>query len=469
MCLLELQNANSRGSSHILRHITAVHLRFLTKRSTFAATHMLYFALHYLVRWALMVYFRRLHFIHRDRLPDGKPVVLAVNHTNAFMDPILLGSFLPRDFHYVTRGDIFGKHKVIDYLLAALHMLPIYRFRNGIKNLRKNQQSLEIIYNLLDRNRKVAVFAEGNCVMKKRLRPLQKGAARMALEAAERQGFSRGLVVVPIGINYSHYHRFRKTVTLRFGRPIAVADYRATYKQNAPLAIRQLTDQIEQQLDKQVISIRREEDTLLTEQLFILDRNSLTYSVFPVVSSSNARYASEKRIAERVYSMDAETRTELSGMTSRYFDRLAEHDLQDYTLVQDTAVNTLTSSFVVIGFLPYWVGRILNAPPLLLADTIANKYVKGSDFFDSVRVASGLVCYLVYLGLFIVPALLHSWWWLLAWLILPTLGYFSLVYHDIVDRWRAFRRYHRVQEAQPELIADLQEKRAEILEDVFYE
>ncbi|RMF28723.1 MAG: hypothetical protein D6765_05605, partial [Bacteroidetes bacterium] len=158
---------------------------------------MFYPLLKFLVHWALKVYFRKIHFSGRERLPADRPLLLAVNHPTAFIDPILIPVYVRPVLHFILRGDFFSS-PLKSWFLRQVNTIPIFRFRdrNGFEGLRKNREILDACAEMLHRGKHILILAEGVARHEKRLRPIQKGVARMAFRTFERFGDER-LAIVP--------------------------------------------------------------------------------------------------------------------------------------------------------------------------------------------------------------------------------------------------------------------------------
>lgn len=156
--------------------------------------------------------YKRIYSNKFNELPDNTPIMLACNHNNAFSDALFVGSYLSDlDMNFITRGDVFNPKMM--WFFNLTNQIPIFRFRDGYENLKKNNNSLEFCYKALGKNQRIIIFSEGDCITEKRLRHLQKGTARMAFGAYETSGVDN-LVIYPVGINYIEPHNFRSSVLM---------------------------------------------------------------------------------------------------------------------------------------------------------------------------------------------------------------------------------------------------------------
>ncbi|MBX7127182.1 MAG: 1-acyl-sn-glycerol-3-phosphate acyltransferase, partial [Cyclobacteriaceae bacterium] len=105
---------------------------------------------------------------------------------------------------------------------ALLRMIPVYRFRDGFGTLRRNEQTMTRTAALLRSGEAVLIFAEGNHDSRRRLRPLQKGFVRLAMDCLSQLPAQEKLHVVPVGIQYDSLDQFRTRVLVQFGEPVLV-------------------------------------------------------------------------------------------------------------------------------------------------------------------------------------------------------------------------------------------------------
>jgi 1-acyl-sn-glycerol-3-phosphate acyltransferase len=158
----------------------------------------------------------------RENIPRDKAILFVANHQNALIDPLLIGAVTPRELNFLTRADVFGK-PVIKALLSTVNMLPIYRIRDGLTSVSKNEEVFKKCYRILNQNGTVLIFPEGNHNIRRQLRSLSKGFTRIVFGTLESNP-DQQIVVLPIGINYTNAKKFASSVHLIFGEPIPVTE-----------------------------------------------------------------------------------------------------------------------------------------------------------------------------------------------------------------------------------------------------
>ena len=410
-----------------------------------------------LARIALKIYFKNIYISGLENLPQGKPIIFAANHPTAFLEPCLLACLLPTPLHFMVRGDFFQK-PIFRKMLESLQMIPMYRKKDiGIKGVKNNFSSLDIVYDLLAENKAILILAEGTTEHEKRLRPIQKGTARMALGAIKKHP-DLAVQIVPIGVNYADVLTFRSTVMLDIGPAIDVLSFLSKADGHPAKAIKQLTTEVKSHLEKQVVVIDKVADEVLTEQLLELQRSQNDVKNFP--SASRVPLEQEIQIAQAVNQMAVIEKDELRKLVSSYFKELSDLELKDKAIISADKPSFIASIALVFGFIPYLLGRLLNFLPLQFGKWWAENKVAEIVFYAPLKVSLTLGAYIFYALLLLLLALIigQTWFWL-SLLTIPLLGYFSLFYYEYREDWKAQRL---VAKTDTTIIDSLRNKRATI-------
>ncbi len=178
---------------------------------------MLYSILKIWVRFAAVIFCRKIIINHPERLKMDGPLLLAANHPNSFLDAIILDILFKKPIWSLARGDVFKKPVIIK-LLTQVKILPVYRTSEGVENLDSNYTTFEACKNIFRNKGAVLMFSEGKCINEWHLRPLKKGTARLAISSWQ-EGID--VKVLPVGINYSSFRKFGKNVFLNFGNVVS--------------------------------------------------------------------------------------------------------------------------------------------------------------------------------------------------------------------------------------------------------
>lgn len=233
---------------------------------------LLYNFVKYASRLGLRLYFGKLEINGVEHIPLHAPFIIAANHQNAFLDAVIVASLQRKPIHFLTRSDVFVSP--FKGILATLHMMPVYRLRDGYEQLKKNDVTFARCNKLLDQGRPVLIFPEGNMDEGHALRPLTKGTARMAYQAQE--GLSQDLYILPVGINYFHHSYPRHKLILNYGRPLKVADYLPTYEAHQAKGLIKLRNELSEAMHQ--LLLIPDNDDLYDERLKIHSRQYEQYN-----------------------------------------------------------------------------------------------------------------------------------------------------------------------------------------------
>lgn len=199
------------------------------------------------LRAGFKLFYRKVHLLHLNRVPVKGPVLLVSNHPNSFMDALVIGAYLPRPTNFLARGDAFSK-PALAKIFKAYHMLPVYRASEGKENIEKNFETFDASYEVINKGECMLIFGEGLSVNNWQLRPLKKGPARIAKRAWESEGLAKNLVIIPVGLTYSHYKGADKSVIVHYGNPITREDFSSQLQ--ASTFTTQLNEAIASQLNE---------------------------------------------------------------------------------------------------------------------------------------------------------------------------------------------------------------------------
>jgi 1-acyl-sn-glycerol-3-phosphate acyltransferase len=209
--------------------------------------------------WHNYIYYRKVLAYGRDNINFSVPTIFAPNHQNALMDAMAVIGTLERQLIFLARADIF-KNKFVARILYFLKMLPVYRIRDGFENLKQNDVTFLDTLRVMEHRNGVVILPEGNHANFRKLRQLKKGICRIAFQTAEASGFTKEINIVPVGLEYSHYWRFRQVLTVVYGHPINVSEYYDSYRENPNRAIVELRDRLSADMKKVMVHIDNEQD-----------------------------------------------------------------------------------------------------------------------------------------------------------------------------------------------------------------
>ncbi|MCB0668477.1 MAG: 1-acyl-sn-glycerol-3-phosphate acyltransferase [Saprospiraceae bacterium] len=376
---------------------------------------MLYKILRQITASLFKIYFRKIYLIDADKLPLNGPVVLSCNHPMAFSEACLLACFLDRPLYFLVRGDVFAKGW--DWFLQATNQIPIYRFRDGFSNMRRNKESFVRAYEALADNKAILIFSEGNTRLQKKLFPLQKGLSRLAFGAYSERSV-KNIQIVPVGVNYSDGKSFRSDVQIKIGDPIPLESYLELYDQDPVEAGKSITDDLYAAMRPLVIHLDEAADEPLANRLFEISGNYSDEPAWPVIDRSQKRFNREKNIANQINHLSDTQKSDLLQLISAAYIRGSQLPWKLYLIL-------------ILGIPVAIIGFLLNAIPFYLSKRIADGKVRQVEFYTPVRMGLNLIFYLLWLLLgLILFFYLFGWMALVAIWILPLTGFMTILWKE---------------------------------------
>ena len=416
-------------------------------------------------------------YIGLENVPTGKPVVFAPNHVNAFMDPILIGMTAKQEVRFFARGDVF-KSTLAKWILNELNISPVYRIQEGYSEVKKNDKTFEECKQLLTGNKTILMFPEGICIQERRLRPLKKGLARIVFQTAASIDFSRDILVVPIGVNYSSAKNFRSKAVIHFGKPISTIVYKQAFYTDGVKAINEFTKLLEDKMKPQLVVIQNPDNEQLIAALEEIYLEEWIKNKAADPSDLKEQYKASQEMALAVNHLDKahpKLVSSLRAKTFSYIKKLRSFELRDH-LLNETAISKmnfgtflLEALIIYLGLPIYGLALLLNFPPYSLAKKYSDNHIKNVEFYASIYSNMAMLGWLVYYAvqLIIIGAVVKNWTILGIYAIsVPLLGYFALHFYPvkqkIMGRWRLLRLVRKNKNVVSELINE----RRLILEEI---
>ncbi len=185
-----------------------------------------------LLRYVLFIYrlaFSKISIVGCENIPTKGAVIFAPNHTNAFMDAFTVLEVAKGPVVFVARADVF-RNPIVAKIFHFLKIMPIMRMRDGRENLKKNDRIMQTAVEVLRAGVPFGIFCEGTHRMKHSILPLVKGIFRIALQADEALNGEMPVYIVPIGIEYGNYIRYRSTISVQVGEAFNVSKFNAQHQ-----------------------------------------------------------------------------------------------------------------------------------------------------------------------------------------------------------------------------------------------
>ncbi|HMG16220.1 MAG TPA: 1-acyl-sn-glycerol-3-phosphate acyltransferase [Saprospiraceae bacterium] len=390
---------------------------------------MLYSLVRPIAKLTFKVFFKHIYTNGFEKIPVDGPVLIPSNHPTAFIEPCLAACFQHRTLNFIVRGDIFKKPFYIK-LLKSMHLIPIFRFRDGYANLKNNQETFKYCNEVLRDQKAIFILVEGRTIQEKRLRPLQKGTARMAFGAYEEYGVDN-TVIVPMGVSYEKANEWRHDVILACAEPLYLKDYLNLYNENPNQAIQQLTDDIALSLPQKMVIIPDKEDDEVSELLCLLWQNNRTQTLWKIILPGAEKLEKEQAICKNYYEQDADTKKKATDISNEYLSQLKKYRISDAVVSPAYKFDLFNLILVLVGIFLFIPGYLINCLPVLIARNISLKKVYVKEFFAPVLYASATFLLLIWYIILLICGLIWVGWISLVLLIsIFMAGYVSILFME---------------------------------------
>jgi 1-acyl-sn-glycerol-3-phosphate acyltransferase len=412
---------------------------------------MLYPLFRLLARMSLRLFFRRIEVEGRELVPARGPALFVPNHTNAFVDPLLLVITLRRRVT-LTAKNVLAKNPLFALLMRGLGVVTFHRREDVGKGAapKENLRSLDRCRQILRQGGAVCIFPEGISHSDPHLRPFRSGAARLALDFAA--DGAAGLKIVPVGLLYTDKDRFRSDVWLRLGTPLDVVEWQAEH----PGAVASdLTDAIRRRIEELTLNFQtRRESVILMRGADIIagggvDPAPLGWCDRPVADS----FQLLKRLQAGYRILEEDRPEEIEALTRQVRDyhlklrRLGIEPGEVYLpLHWGKALFFVVRELelLLVGAPLALFGAVNHLLPYVIVKRVARALSRDKDHWATNVVYPSFVvfplCYLVQIAA--AWLLLPAFWAGLYTVALPYTGYVALLYGERAGpAWRRLRTF----------------------------
>ncbi len=338
-----------------------------------------------------------------ERIPEDASVIFAPNHQNAFTDAMALLSSSPKPVVFLARADLFNK-KLANKILRWLKIMPAYRMRNGISNLKKNADSFEQAAQVLEHKEFFCLMPEGGQEEMRKLRPLVKGMFRIGFAVQDHyKDTNETVYIIPTGIDYASYDHSGGHMVINFGKPIKMRDYYDKYVENAPVAYNEIRAELYRRMSTLMLDIRTDDyyDTIYAA-CYIYNLDMLDEMGWE--DNETNRLAARQHIAAN---LDEIAAMEKYKGDMKELDSMVKEWIKTRPAVEEEAIvreygNDFDGSFLralihaFVFAVPAAVSAIVNAPIFALGKWACEKWTVGTGFYSTVALAVNMVIFPIY-------------------------------------------------------------------------
>lgn len=409
-----------------------------------------------------------------ENIPKNEPVILAPNHTNALLDAWIVLFSSPGDTVFLARADLF-KGKFLARMLNNFKMLPVFRIRDGVEELGKNQAIFDVTVGVLHRNHQLCLMPEGSHGELRRLRPLQKGIFRIAFKAQEKMGNKPYVKIIPVGLDFSNFVKQNQTLLVNYGKPIEVSEYWDSFMENGPRGLNELKSRLAEEMKPLMIEIETKDYYEVYDGL----RNIFNERMREIMGIEGKKlediFVANKEMIDRLNKLLEKDEKKIKSISDKvlpYIYKLKEMNIREWVVRGRgyTLSRTLWRYLSLIITLPVFLYGFINNFIAYLLPVYLVRNIKDIQFHSSVKAAAAII--LTFPMFYTIQTLLvgiftDQWWiWVVYLVTVYPMGKLALLWYlRFKKTWHGGRFGIRYRSGNKEAV-DLVGARAEIIKIV---
>ncbi len=357
-----------------------------------------------IVDWNLKHSYRKVEVKGKENIPADGAVIIAPNHCNTLMDALVILRAFDDPTVFGARADIFNM-PLIAKIMYFLRILPMVRQRDGLRNVLKNNQTQEVIVATLENGVRFCMYPEGRHRPEHSLQTLGKGTFRAALAANAKFGDKMPVYIVPTGIEYGDYFRYRSTSLVTFGKPINVTEFvKSQNVENEVQLIEPLRKELAARMSELITYIKDDEHLYekwaLTKMLAV--DKGLMYGNFGT-SLHDGMLANREIVAdiEKTCDEHPEVMEWIFGKIEKFEKKRKKKGISIYSFrKKNNALNIAGKTLAALIGLPYWIFCAIVSSPMWLTYNLLRSKTKDKAFHNTVgfgvKLALGILLFIIY-------------------------------------------------------------------------
>ena len=387
-----------------------------------------------IVDWALKHSYRKVEVRGKENIPADGAVIIAPNHCNTLMDALVILRAFENETVFGARADMFN-NSFVAKLMYFIRILPMVRQRDGLRNVLKNYETQEVIVATLKNKVRFCMFPEGKHRPAHSLQMLGKGTFRAALAANAEFGQEMPVYIVPTGIEYGDYFRYRSTSLVNFGKPINVTEMvKALNLENEAQVIDQLRKALSAKMSELITYIDYDDNYVPKWALTKVRALGFKGSLYEKMMNNRSIVADIEKACEE----KPEEMQELFAKVNAFEKERRKKGVSIYSFCKKNPVlNVIGKGLAAVLGLPYLLFSGIVALPMwgiaeFLKKKIRDKAFRNTAVFG-VKLAGNIIFGILYT---VLAFCLLPWPWALAFLALAGPAYSYIYdYAEFIRRW----------------------------------
>ncbi len=386
------------------------------------------------------------HYVIRGKEnipPTGTPTIVASNHQNCMLDPLIIIYALNSYAKFLTRASVFSNPRIA-HILRKIGLLPAYRIDvDGMDAAKKNGATWNTTEEELLGGQAIVIFPEGKHQHQRVLGEFQSGYTKMAFDAAQASNFEKEIFILPSANHYSHYEHMRSDVIVSFGEPLSIKPYYELYQTKPRTAQRQVNSKIRERIQSMMLDISDSENYEAIEFMIDAFKNrkarldsgkqdieSQLIASQAINATLNNLKAEKPEEAQQLFALALDTKT-----------RLAEAKLRPWLFLRKVStIGIVFETILMLLLLPLFAVALVPNILIYAAPYTVTRKLADTRFRATVYLGVSLITIpLVYILFFVIEGIVSDCF-LLALIhtaLLPLLGIFAWNYKIAAIKLRA--------------------------------
>lgn len=405
--------------------------------------HLLYLIAKPLIKRSTSYSYRKVEVRGLENIPTDGSVIITPNHCNTLMDALVILRSKKQDSVFGARADIF-KRRLIARIMFIGKIIPMVRQRDGLRNVLKNNDTQEIIVEALEHGLPFCLYPEGKHRPAHSLQPLGKGVCRVALAANTKFGDSKPVYIVPAGIEYGDYFRYRSTSLVTYGKPINVTEFIKNLNvENEAQIMDPLRKEVAARMSELITYLKDDEhlnDKWTLTKMLAIDGKKKGYGDFGTClydsMMENRKVAAS---VDQALEQEPERMKELLDDVAKFDKARRKKGVSIYSFrkIKNPVLNAIGKGLAALIGLPYWIFSAIVTLPMWVTFKLIKGKIRDKAFANTVgfgvRFSLGNILFLLYA---ILAFCLLPWFCALTFLLLfiPAYAYF----YDYIEGMRRY-------------------------------
>lgn len=416
---------------------------------------------HYLRFVHNQIYYRKLHWIGTENIPEKGPLMIVSDHQNCLSDALALLMAIfhtrkKRQHRILARASVFKP--IFTKPLRWLGIMPAFRLEyEGAESLSNNADTFNESENELLKDGTLIIYPEAGHQDKRWLGTFSYGYTRLLFNAAARTNFEKEFFILPSCNHYSNYFNIREDVLIKFGTPISIAPFYELYKTKPRTAQRQVNALVRKQISGLMLDITDLENYESIDYL----RESEFGRKYALNNGYDPNYLPDKLLADKkLFASLEQAKEEREEDILKIYQEIRKLEqaikglrISDYDFNKKICLpKLLLQGLLLLILCPLFLFACVPNLFIYLSPRIITRKLTDRMFYSSINFGFYL---LISIPLFYTVAFVLTWIFTKSLLIallylvsLPFLGIFAWNFYKVFKQWLRQLRFYFLKERE---------------------